>query len=539
MAQDALESMCEQMVRTKKKRIAQVVLSGWEARRPTDVPKNFVDFYCLVARKMGYSGESGEVTFPVYLLRMMELIIHSRITLPSALKCEQERIVLLQSVNNLEEEIVPTDCERDCNGKKAVIDIAPRHLKTSSTLIALLWVCVWKANTKSLYASYSDEIIRLASNQFASMAESIGFNSLEMGTVSERKVNSNLVFFKSVRGPITAIGVNWTSVVDDSLKGINDARSTIIRDQVWETIQTCVFTRFELNRVNSLIVGTRWHADDSQGRALKLGYSHISIPALMKDESGDECALAPDLRSKEFLLDRKKELGDDFFDVLYQGKPASDKMGLFMNNVKYENDGGWSADGKIFTTEISPNDRVVSEAHGIDVSYAATRKSDYSCWVHLTKLQSGKVVLKKMRLSRGETLRRFFIECKKEGMPSDKLLHWYTGGQETHLTEEIGQAHGVRIKAHPSLGKLGNAQNFAKVWNNGQFYLPAAWKDAEITSKEVTAINQIVGFSGADENNEDAVDAIAAAIDQIVPRTETGSVPSVDFRMFHIRKNAR
>lgn len=528
MAQDSIESATEQFVRAKKKRIAQAAFQSWESVKPNNVPRGFVEFYCYVARKMGYAGEDGKVTFPVYLVGMMELIIHQKIHLPSQLEAEKQRLVLLQGNIPSSLPLIDVDPERNQNGKKAVIDIAPRHLKTSSALIALQWVCYWKSGTKSLYASYSDEIVRLASNQFATMSEALGFNSMNLGTVTERHVNGNTVFFKSVRGPITAIGVNWTSIVDDSLKGINDARSPIVRNQVWETIQTCVFTRFELSRVNSLIIGTRWHADDPQGKALKLGYKHISIPALITDSTGTVHALAPTLRSKEFLLARKLELGDTFFNVLYQGETASNKTGPFNDNVMYDDD-----------PQIGSSEVVIAEAHGIDIAYSTSRNSDYSCWVHLVKLSSGKVLLKNFRMARSETVRQFFARCKAVGMPSDKKLYWYTGGQETLLGKEIGEMHGVRVETKKSLGKLGNSQNFSIGWNTGKFFVPASWRTTEDTSPESTVLSQIIGFTGCDDDNEDAVDAISAAYDVLVPRTGNGECPMPDMRLFNFKAQRR
>ena len=70
----------------------------------------------------------------------------------------------------------------------------------------------------------------------------------------------------SIDSGVTGHGASWL-LIDDPLKGRKEAESETIRKTVWESFTNNLMTR--LSPVHGVIVmGTRWHIDDLQGRIL-------------------------------------------------------------------------------------------------------------------------------------------------------------------------------------------------------------------------------------------------------------------------------
>ena len=72
----------------------------------------------------------------------------------------------------------------------------------------------------------------------------------------------------SVSGPITGYGANII-VIDDPIKGREDAESPTIREKTWEWITDDVYTRLEPS-ASLFMVAARWHEDDPIGALAEL-----------------------------------------------------------------------------------------------------------------------------------------------------------------------------------------------------------------------------------------------------------------------------
>src|SRR4029077_6284412 len=95
-----------------------------------------------------------------------------------------------------------------------------------------------------------------------------------------------------------------------------------------------VFSRFS-DKAALLMIGTRWHIDDPAGRMIEHFGDRVKIarfPALAEhDEAHRKMGepLFPELKSVEFLLERKKLYTSGSWEALYQQNPIITGGGVF------------------------------------------------------------------------------------------------------------------------------------------------------------------------------------------------------------------
>jgi len=176
----------------------------------------------------------------------------------------------------------------------------------------------------------------------------------------------------TVRGQITGESLDL-GIIDDPIKGREDARSALVREKTWEWFTDDFFTRFSED-AGLLAIMTRWHIDDPIGR-LKLTFGDniksLSYPALAtksddRREVGD--ALFPELKSREFLEERRTIMGTLNFEALYQQNPQIE--------------GGEIIKGQYFNLyESLPN--IKHRIIFADTAQKTAERNDYSvfeCW---------------------------------------------------------------------------------------------------------------------------------------------------------------
>ena len=130
-----------------------------------------------------------------------------------------------------------------------------------------------------------------------------------------------------IPGPITGHGAHCL-LVDDPLRGREDAGSEAIRSRIWEWWQADALTRLEPGGA-VVICCTRWHEDDLVGRVLadEPGrWRRIRLPALAGADDplgrAEGAALWPERFSVEELEGRRREIGASEWAALYQQEPA-------------------------------------------------------------------------------------------------------------------------------------------------------------------------------------------------------------------------
>lgn len=127
-------------------------------------------------------------------------------------------------------------------------------------------------------------------------------------------------------------------IIDDPLKGREEADSEVMRDKVWGWYRAEVITRLKPG-ARIVLIMTRWHFDDLAGRLLAEAeqgadqWRVISLPAIAEenDQLGREPgeALWPAWENTEALERKRIAVGPREWSSLFQQRPAPDEGALF------------------------------------------------------------------------------------------------------------------------------------------------------------------------------------------------------------------
>lgn len=131
-------------------------------------------------------------------------------------------------------------------------------------------------------------------------------------------------------------GVNPISllVCDDPIKSEAEARSEVIRENVWDWWTTSIEQRM-WPRTRVIVIATRWHEDDLIGRIQARqpeGWEFVNLPALagLDDPLGraEGEALWPEEKPAPFLRSLQAKMGRSF-EALFQGNPTPKEGSTF------------------------------------------------------------------------------------------------------------------------------------------------------------------------------------------------------------------
>lgn len=233
-------------------------------------------------------------------------------------------------------------------GKKPVLvlEAPPQHGKSRQVIDFVTWASGHMPDLKTIYTSYSDDLGQVANSTIQRIMDGDKFQRVFARTLlnvpgskdASTKRNSGYLEYAghegsfrntTVRGQITGMGLQL-GIIDDPMKGREAASSLPIRDKTWFWFTDDFFSRFAENAA-MLMIMTRWHIDDPVGRFLERYPQARSLkyPALGRVKKGiwipDDSArgepLFPELKSREFLMMRKKVLGIGSWQSLYQQSP--------------------------------------------------------------------------------------------------------------------------------------------------------------------------------------------------------------------------
>ena len=199
------------------------------------------------------------------------------------------------------------------------------------------------------------------------------------------------MFATGVGGAMTGRPVDLL-LIDDPIKGREQADSATIREKTWEWWTDTALSRLAPGAPVILIL-TRWHSDDLAGRLLAehdSDWTFLNIPAQAdhKPEHGEtdvlgrepgEFMISARGRTTEQWEDRKLRSGPKTWAALYQGRPSPEEGGIFPPADQ------WSRYTQPIWTEAHDGTRRVPGIHrgdheliqSWDLAFKDTRGSDY------------------------------------------------------------------------------------------------------------------------------------------------------------------
>lgn len=273
-------------------------------------------------------------------------------------------------------------------GKRPVLLIAtpPQHGKSLTVLDFAAWVAGRDPDTRIIYSSFSDRLSIRANLRMQRSFDNPVYRLIFDTRLSPRGTgvaqrNFDILEFvghdgyfrnTTLLGSITGEALDL-GIIDDPIKSRAEASSERARDKAWSWLTDDVFSRFA-DKGALLMIGTRWHIDDPAGRMMEHYGDRIRVarfPALAEQDEkfrkqGEP--LFPELKSLEFLLDRKKLYTQGSWEALYQQNPIITGGGIFpidrihtlpiqpdrskiMRSVRYIDKAG-TEDGGAFTAMV-------------------------------------------------------------------------------------------------------------------------------------------------------------------------------------------
>lgn len=225
-------------------------------------------------------------------------------------------------------------------GSRLIISMPPQHGKsTIGTQATIPWFLEKFPGRSMMLVSYNQDF----AESWGGKVKDIINSRADLFTTRIRDDRSRVDRFETTSGSICHfLGINSGQtgkdasliVIDDYIKGIKEAMSQTIRDDIWNSYVANIDSRVQ-NNTSIIIIATRWWSDDLIGRLLKNSppgeWEYICMPAFAKANDplgravGD--VLFPEKQSRETLLRKKRnaQVAGIIFDALYQQEPIDDQ----------------------------------------------------------------------------------------------------------------------------------------------------------------------------------------------------------------------
>ncbi|MCL2645223.1 MAG: phage terminase large subunit [Betaproteobacteria bacterium] len=403
---------------------------------------------------------------------------------------------------------------------KLVIQSPPQHGKSEQVIDFIAWLVGLYPDLRVIYTSFSDRLGIRANLRLQRAFDSTKYrhafpetrintpNTATANTQAQR--NRELIEFvchegyfrnTTVRGSITGESLD-IGVIDDPIKGREEANSETIRDKTWDWLMDDFFTRFS-EAAGLIAILTRWHIDDPIGRLIERmpGIKVVSYPAIaIEDEEHRKKGepLFPELKSLEFLQERKAVMYPPYWEALYQQNPTLQSGELFKPD-------------RLQVVDAIPSG-VTKWVRAWDL--ASTTTGDWTAGAMLGKLTDGRYVIADMvRMRCGPDERDAMLKktAERDGrnvrisLPQDPGQAGKT--QVLYLTRQLS---GYTVKTSPESGdKVTRAEPFAAQVNVGNvLMLHGNWND--VMTEEMRAFPH--------GRNDDQIDALSRAFGELITK---------------------
>jgi phage terminase large subunit-like protein len=329
-------------------------------------------------------------------------------------------------------------------------------------------------------------------------------------------------------------------VIDDLIKGPEQAMSSVIMQAQWRFYMTVIFGRLR-NETALVVHGTRWSKADIFGRLLTMAqrtgqqWTHLKFPALARkhDSLGRKEGepLWPSAVGLDRLQAAKQEFGP-WFEAAWQQNPEDAEGAAFKPAgwPRYADIGGaWSVpspnQGRTF---VGYDDAVPFMV--VDPASTDKKRSDFTCIGNFAILPDGSLMVLSIRCDRVklDKLASVVAEEAKRWQPMWTLVE--SDGFQEALIMEFRRHHEIpecRPARSQGKTKLMRAFPAMQMGENGRILLPdpAVSMDPRMTQDRPGKIpwgwlddykHQLTSFTGLDDGHDDMVDVTAYAAQEAI-----------------------
>lgn len=218
------------------------------------------------------------------------------------------------------------------------INMPPRHSKSMSiTETAPSYYLGHFPEDRIIEISYNDTFARRFGKKNKEKVRQFGGELFDIEIAKDSSAHDEWTLDNNIGGMIsrgvlsgiTGQGADLM-IIDDPIKNREEANSEVYRDKIWDEWIDSFSTRLHPGAIVILIL-TRWHEDDLQGRLLNPEYGeplnwkvfNLPLKAEENDILGREVGepLWPERYGKSFIEERERYPSS--FNSLYQGRPTS------------------------------------------------------------------------------------------------------------------------------------------------------------------------------------------------------------------------
>ncbi len=404
---------------------------------------------------------------------------------------------------------------------RALVTMPPRHAKTTTFKHGVAWRVKWDPACLNFYASYASGLSEQFSRDVRRMIrrEAIPL-SKEINSVEEWQTTlGGGLKSTSVGGSITGRGCNGgIIVVDDAIKGREQAESKLHRDKVWDWFRADVMSRLEPG-ASLIACNTRWHEDDLIGRLLKDGlgekWVHINLAAVTDghgraiDERLEDGAVA--LWPEEYPLARLAKIrlrGEYDWWSLYQQMPRKKGDKIFGDEPARFDLQAFTWDGQRGVIVLDPSGTAKTSSDFAALGAFAMRGYSSDSRMRVVDVRNKQITVPQQTRDALAMQRKYGLLVAVEAVGGFKAI--------PDMMREA--APRIRLLEITPLGdKFTRAQPASGAWNDGRIEVPieAEW-DVDGYVEEMQA------FTGLNDPHDNQVDITAHAWNTLYRESPVG-----------------
>ena len=323
------------------------------------------------------------------------------------------------------------------------VAMPPQHSKSSMVTLAYsVWLIIRNPNLRILIVNAEKEL----SIQFGIQIRNLLYNlepyfGLKVSNV--KGSSTHLMFEKNgelqlgeirltgAKGSITGHPVD-IMIVDDPYKGDEDEFTPTQLQKKWNWYTTLIEQRLRTHS-KLVLLHTRWHSEDIQGRILgddyqRSKYGFVEYPAI--DENNTP--LWDGYYDLDFYRDKQRTMGERRFQAIYQQKPLDLTSNFFhMDKLIFEDRFDDYVTGRVRSWDIASSDDQLGDQrdYTVGVRMLRTARDDYWIFPYI-------------RGQYGNNVKNIIYETARQDKANHTILlePGTTGGASKLLFEEYKRA---------------------------------------------------------------------------------------------------
>jgi predicted phage terminase large subunit-like protein len=418
--------------------------------------------------------------------------------------------------------------------KRLMIFLPPRHGKSLlASEMFPAWYLGRNPEKQIIFATYNQQFASDFGRKVRNHMSSEVYNGIFPTTiVSEDSAAANR--FHTTRGGVyygVGAGSSITGrgahvlLIDDLIKNQQEADSSLIRRRHKEWYSSTAYTRLEPNGA-VVIINTRWHNDDLSGWLLhekKENWHVINLPAIHKDEAGNEVALWPERYNINRLQGIRDTVSSRDWSALYMQTPVDEGGNVFKEEwLKYY--------------DIKPSMADMNVYVFVDPANSKNKESDNTAIIVIGANKDGNIYLldawvDKLNLKERENI---IFSVHEEYQP--RMIYYEKYGMQLDI-EYMRQAMEYRnyrfsmMEIGGSMAKVDRITRLAPYFEDGKVFLPKFLKKKNYLGREVDLVTyfkdeEYLQFPAA--RHDDMIDAFSRLCDVTLSYPKKGKINYYD-----------